>query len=190
MFAIVTREFVIFLRRVYWNVFYFEQIWQTSWQPFVGAGQMRRVQVAHKSSIPFATTMTMLCTVSLAHPTVSEVYNGDSALTDLSFCCKQRPFYSISPAKPWSMLGWMENFDISLVSNTRLLLNMCWILWVSKTLDSVQWTPHFLLKCPVDILVHTKGKILCLWTSAQIYLWLSPLKVPGAPGSFAYWAGK
>ena len=111
--------------------------------------------------------MTTPCTVSFAHPTVLEVYNGDSALTDLSFCRKQQPFYSISPAKPWSMLGWMDSFDISLVSSNfdQDIIEYMRDSMRSKTSDT---------------------SFSAQMSSAQIYLWLSLLKVPAAPGSFAY----
>ena len=66
------------------------------------------------------------------------------------------------------MLGWVDNFDISLVSS-NFDQDIIEYMLDSKTSDT---------------------SFSAQMSSAQIYLWLSLLKVPAAPGSFAYWAGK
>ena len=102
---IVARELrgiVIFLQRVYWNVFQFwldlANILKTSWQPFVSPPK-REGNKLQQSSIPFATTMSTLRT-GICNIQPAMVYNGDSALMGLSFWRKHRVLFK---AKPWSV---------------------------------------------------------------------------------------
>ena len=69
------------------------------------------------------------------------------------------------------MLGWMDNFDISLV---RSNFYQDIIEYMLNSMSSETSDTSFSAQM----------------SSAKIYLWLSLLKVPAAPGSFVYRAGK
>ena len=103
MFAIVPREFVIFLQWVYWNVFLFWTDLANILAAFCRSAQMRRGQVVTLNPV-CANNQRTLCTLSFAHPTVrftmvTQVIDGFKLLLQTAGW-----FYSMSAVKPRTML--------------------------------------------------------------------------------------